>query len=97
MTDQDKISANLSTALENGANETAIKVTHQTLEAGMRSLDIIQKILMPTLTDVGTKFQNFEIFLPKLMLVGEIAEKISAIVEQATLDAGEPSLNLGTV
>lgn len=97
MTDHDGIRADLATALRKGDNETAEKITRQALDIGMKPLDIIQTIMVPTLTDVGEKFQNFEIFLPELMLVGETAEKISAIVEQATLDAGEPSLQLGTV
>lgn len=97
MTDQDKITTDLSQALKNGDNESAVKLTKQALEGGMKPLDIIQNILVPTLTIVGGLFQNFEIFLPELMFVGETAEKISAIVEQAALDAGEPSLNLGTV
>lgn len=97
MTDQEKITTDLSQALKNGDNESAVKLTKQALEGGMKPLDIIQNILVPTLTIVGELFQNFEIFLPELMFVGETAEKISAIVEQAALDAGEPSLNLGTV
>jgi len=97
MSDEKKISVELREALKNGENETAEKITREALAAGMRPLDIIQKILVPTLTEVGAQFQAFEIFLPELMLVGETAEKISAIVEQATIDAGEPSLNLGTV
>lgn len=97
MTDQDKITTDLSQAIKNGDNESAVKLTKQALEGGMKPLDIIQNILVPTLTIVGELFQNFEIFLPELMFVGETAEKISAIVEQAALDAGEPSLNLGTV
>lgn len=63
----------------------------------MRSLDIIQKNLVPTLTEVGDRFQNFEIFLPELMMVEETAGIVSGIAEEVTLEAGEASLNLGTV
>ena len=97
MTDPDKITTDLRQALKNGDNESAVKLTKQALKGGMKPLDIIQNILVPTLTIVGEQFQNFEIFLPELMFVGETAEKISSLVEQAALDAGEPSLNLGTV
>jgi len=57
----------------------------------------VQKILVPTLTKVGQRFQDFEIFLPELMMAGEAAEKVTALVEEATMKAGNPFLNLGTV
>ena len=63
----------------------------------MEPLAIIEEILVPTLTEIGEKFQKFEIFLPELMMAGEAAEAMTAIVEKATLDAGQPSLNKGTV
>ena len=47
MTDQEKITAELSTALKNGDNETAEKVARKALESGIKPLDIIQKILVP--------------------------------------------------
>ncbi|MBM3145060.1 MAG: cobalamin-binding protein [Chloroflexi bacterium] len=87
----------LSEALKNGLSEEAEKLAHQALEQGMQPLEIVQKILVPTLTNVGQRFQNFEIFLPELMMAGEAAQKVTAIVEEATLKAGKPSLILGTV
>ena len=93
----DNLAAELSEALEKGLSDQAEKLTQQALDQGMEPLDIVQKILVPTLTDVGDRFQKFEIFLPELMMAGEAAEKVTALVEKATLDAGEPSLNQGTV
>jgi len=93
----EKLNTDLGEALKNGLSDEAEKLTHQALENGMEPLDIVQKILVPTLTDVGQRFQDFEIFLPELMMAGEAAEKVTAIVEEATLKAGKPSLTLGTV
>lgn len=93
----EKLTAELSEALRNGQSDDAEKLTHQALEKGMEPLEVVQKILVPTLTDVGQRFQNFEIFLPELMMAGEAAQRVTAVVEEATLEAGEPSLNLGTV
>lgn len=93
----ENLAAELSEALKKGQTEQAEKLTQQALEQGMEPLDIVQKILVPTLTDVGNRFQNFEIFLPELMMAGEAAEKVTALLENATLEAGQPSLNLGTV
>jgi 5-methyltetrahydrofolate--homocysteine methyltransferase len=93
----ENLAAELSQALEKGQSDQAAKLTQQALDQGMQPLDIVQKILVPTLTDVGNRFQNFEIFLPELMMAGEAAEKVTALVEKATLDAGEPSLSQGIV
>jgi 5-methyltetrahydrofolate--homocysteine methyltransferase len=93
----EKLIADLSEALKKGLTNEAEKLTQQAIEQGMKPLDIVQKILVPTLTDVGKRFQDFEIFLPELMMAGEAAEKVTAIVEEVTLKAGQPSLNLGTV
>ncbi len=93
----EKLITELGEALKKGLSEEAEKLTRQALEQGMDPLDIVQKILVPTLTKVGQRFQDFEIFLPELMMAGEAAEKVTALVEEATMKAGNPSLNLGTV
>ena len=93
----EKLSTDLSEALRNGLSDEAESLARQALDQGMNPLDIVQKILVPTLTEVGQLFQDFEIFLPELMMAGEAAEKVTVLVEEATLKAGEPSLNLGTV
>ena len=93
----DTLMVGLSEALKQGFADEAENLTQQALERGMTPLDVVQKILVPTLTEIGQRFQDFEIFLPELMMAGEAAEKVTAIVEEATLKAGNPSLNLGTV
>lgn len=95
--DLENLSVELSAALRQGESDKAEQLTKKALELGMEPLDVVQKILVPTLTDVGNRFQNFEIFLPELMMAGEAAQKVTSIVEEAALAAGEPSLNLGTV
>lgn len=97
MAEQDKIITDLSSALKNGQTDEAKELTQKALEQGLEPLAIIEEILVPALTEIGEKFQKFEIFLPELMMAGEAAEAITAIVEKATLEAGQPSLNKGTV
>ena len=97
MAEQDKIITDLSSALKNGQTDEAKQMTQKALEQGMEPLAIIEEILVPTLTEIGEKFQTFEIFLPELMMAGEAAEAMTAIVEKATLESGQPSLNKGTV
>ncbi len=95
--DFENLAVELSEALKKGQTDEADKLTQRALDQGIDPLDIVQKILVPTLTDVGNRFQNFEIFLPELMMAGEAAEKVTALVEKATLEAGKPSISQGTV
>jgi len=97
MAEQDKLITNLSSALKNGETDEAKQMTQKALDQGLEPLAIIEEILVPALTEIGEKFQKFEIFLPELMMAGEAAEAMTAIVEKATLEAGQPSLNKGTV
>jgi methanogenic corrinoid protein MtbC1 len=76
----ENLSVELSEALKKGETEKAEQLTQQALELGMEPLDVVQKILVPTLTDVGNRFQNFEIFLPELMMAGEAAERVTDVV-----------------
>ena len=93
----EKVISDLGDALKNGQTDKAKSLTEAALESGMEPLAIIEEILVPTLTEIGRRFQEFEIFLPELMMAGEAAEAITAIVEKATLDSGQPSLSKGTV
>ena len=56
----EKLNTQLSKALTDGLTAEAEKLTHQALEQGMSPLDIVQKILVPTLTNVGQRFQDFQ-------------------------------------
>ena len=97
MSTYDELAAGLSEAIKNGEVEEAENLTRSALEQGVDPLDIIQKIMVPTLTRIGERFQSFEIFLPELMMAGLVAEKITVLVEDATLKSGQPSLSLGTI
>jgi 5-methyltetrahydrofolate--homocysteine methyltransferase len=93
----EELASKLVEALRSGDAGAAELLTQQALEQDINPLLLVQEILVPTLTEIGEKFQNFEIFLPELMMAGEAAEKISNLVEEATLAAGQPSTNRGTV
>lgn len=87
----------LSESLRNGLSQEVEDLTQQALDMGMDPLDIIQRILVPTLTDVGQKFQNFEIYLPELMMAGEAAERVTVLLEATMLKAGKASVSFGTI
>lgn len=93
----DELFSKLGDALQNGDEDSAENLARQILDKGFDPLRLIQELVVPTLTEIGRKFQDFEIFLPELMMAGAAAEKVSEQVEAATLKAGAPSAILGKV
>lgn len=92
-----ELKVNLSIALQEGNSDLAESLTRQALEAGTEPLEIVQEVLVPTLTEIGRRFQDFEIYLPELLMAGEAGEKVTKLVEEATLKAGKPSTSRGKV
>ena len=93
----DELRTRLGEALSTGDTEGAASLTQQALNNGIEPLDLIQQVIVPTLTKVGQDFQDFVIFLPELMSAGEAAEKVTAILEEYIVASGKQSASLGTV
>ena len=93
----DEIRNGLREALINGDSDTSVNLVHKALEQGVSPLDLIQQVIVPTLTKIGQDFQDFVIFLPELMASGDAAEKITGILEAAMVSAGQSVSSLGTV
>jgi 5-methyltetrahydrofolate--homocysteine methyltransferase len=87
----------LSTALRQGQIAESEALTRSALEAGADPLNMIQNVLVPTLTEVGQQFQSFEIFLPELIAAGEAAQAATTILEAAITASGLQATSLGTV
>ncbi len=87
----------LDAALRLGNSDEAEALAKTMLERGVEPVALVQEALVPTLTDVGQKFQNFEIYLPELMMAGEAAERVTTLLEGVMLRAGKSSITLGTV
>ena len=93
----DEIRNRLTEALVNGDPDAAAALTRKALEQGAEPLDVIQQVIVPTLTRVGQDFQDFVIFLPELMSAGEAAEKATAILEEVIVASGKQVSSPGTV
>jgi methanogenic corrinoid protein MtbC1 len=93
----DAIRGELSQALSNGDADASVGITQKALEQGVLPLDLIQQVIVPTLTKIGQDFQDFVIFLPELMASGDAAEKITAILEGVMVSSGQGIASLGTV
>jgi 5-methyltetrahydrofolate--homocysteine methyltransferase len=87
----------LDLALRQGESDEAETLAKLMLEKGIEPFELVQQALVPTLTDVGQKFQNFEVFLPELMMAGEAAERVTSLLEATMLKAGKATIALGTV
>jgi 5-methyltetrahydrofolate--homocysteine methyltransferase len=87
----------LDAALRFGDSEASESIARQILDDGVEPFVLVQEALVPTLTDVGQKFQDFEIYLPELMMAGEAAERVTALLEGIMLKSGKASLSFGTV
>lgn len=97
MANIDEIKVQLGEALANGDPDLAGSLTRDALQNGADPLDLIQKVIVPTLTKVGQDFQDFVIFLPELMSAGEAAETATGIIEEALAASGSKKVSLGTV
>jgi 5-methyltetrahydrofolate--homocysteine methyltransferase len=93
----DEIRNGLREALINGDSDTSVNLTHKALDQGVLPLDLIQQVIVPTLTKIGQDFQDFIIFLPELMAAGDAAEKITGILEEVMVSSGQSIQPLGTV
>jgi corrinoid protein of di/trimethylamine methyltransferase len=93
----EEIKTELSEALRKGKADEAEALTKKALEEGMDPFDLIQEVIVPTLTLVGQDFQDFKIFLPELMKAGAAAKRASAPIEEAIAASGKSSASLGTV
>lgn len=93
----EKARKDLSEALRQGLVEEASALTRQAVAAGNDPLDLIQHVLVPTLTEVGRQFQAFDIFLPELMAAGDAAQAATQILEAEIAAQGRQTASLGTV
>jgi 5-methyltetrahydrofolate--homocysteine methyltransferase len=95
MTDTDQ--ERLLDALMDGDTAVGEEIAQAALDAGASPLDVINKLLIPALTEIGAMFQQGEIFLPELMLSGQVATAISQKLEALIHAGGQVTQSLGTV
>lgn len=87
----------LTNALTLGDKEAAVRITQQALDLGIKPLTLVQEVIVPTLTEVGERFENLDIFLPELMAAGEAGNACTALIEQAIVKSGNLMQSEGTV
>jgi len=97
-----EVAQDLAEALCHGDAPAAVAAAEAALASGISPLALLQGVLVPTLTEVGRRFEDLEIFLPELMAAGEAGRQCSRVLEEALVRGGgraEPRgvIVLGTV
>ena len=87
----------LSQALAGGYADQAVQVTEKALADGVDPLALIQEVVVPTLTEVGQRFEDLDIFLPELMAAGEAGNACSKVIEDAITKSGGQVQSKGVI
>jgi len=87
----------LSEALAGGLKDEAVQATENALAAGVDPLALIQQVVVPTLTEVGQRFEDLDIFLPELMAAGEAGNACSKVIEDALVKSGGQVKSKGVI
>lgn len=84
-------------AIVNQDKEALNHVVLKGLGEGIDPLEIINEGITPGLRKVGDLFANEEVFLPELVLAGQIVTEVMHVVEKAIKGDGSNALNKGLV
>ena len=91
----------LADAIVNGEKEDAVRISQEALDAGLVALDVINRGVTRGTDELGDLFQNFEIFLPELIMGGDAAKAAMAIlvphISLSELAARPGKIVMGTV
>ena len=77
--------------------EGVINQAEQALAAEINPIDIIEKGLLPGLTEIGQRFEDEELFLPELMQSAEIFQGAMVLIRPIIQAQGSKVGNKGTV
>lgn len=102
MSDNNALLSEVADAVVSGDEERARVSTKAALDAGVEPVKVMQVGVAEGMTRIGKLFQDFEVFLPDLMLAADAGKACLDIVMplMASSDAGNTSLGkvvLGTV
>jgi len=82
------IAEKLVETLFQGDKVAAVNVTRKALASGVDPLALVQEAIIPSLVEVGRRFEALEIFLPELMQAGEIGSACSKVIEEELVKRG---------
>jgi 5-methyltetrahydrofolate--homocysteine methyltransferase len=92
-----QVAEKLAGALLKGEKDSAVAAAQAAIDSGVDPVALIQEVIVPTLTEVGDRFEKLEIFLPELMAAGVAGTACSAVIEEAIAKQGRQMQSAGTV
>ncbi len=84
-------------ALIDGDPEQAMHATREALSAGADPLVLIHQVLVPTLSEIGRRFEKLELYLPELMAAGAAGRASSELIEAELIKHGSNASSSGVV
>lgn len=61
----------------------ALEIAQQAIETGLDPVELLNKGFIPGITEVGEKFGYGELFLPELIIAGELMKSVSVLLNEA--------------
>ncbi len=93
----ESIQHRLADALKEGDADAAEAVALEALQSNLDPLEIISKVMVPALSEIGNQFQCGSIFLPELLMAGAAAERVGKHLEEAIAARGRTAEPRGIV
>ncbi len=82
------IAEKLGETLFQGDKAAAMAATQEALASGIDPLALVQEVIIPSLVEVGRRFEALEIFLPELMQAGDVGSACSKLIEEELVKCG---------
>ena len=95
--EQERLLAELKTAILEYAEDQADAVTEQIIEAGIDPLRVMNQTIADAARELGDKFESGEIFLPHLVMAGDVMARVSGRLESALEPGSEGQTGARTV
>lgn len=81
--EQERLLAELKTAILDYAEDQADAITDQIIGAGIDPLRVMNQTIAEAARELGDKFESGEIFLPHLVMAGDVMARVSGLLESA--------------
>lgn len=78
----------LTAAVEKGNRKEAVRLTQILLDSGMPPLDIVEKGLVPAMSNVGEKFKTNQVFVPEMLIAARSMKESMALIQPLLTAAG---------
>ncbi len=98
---QENIATTLYDCVVLGDKENVLTFVQKELDGGIDAMDLVQNMLIPAITEVGSKYEKREYFLPQLVRAAETMQKafghVKPLLEEMRGQEKRPVIVLATV